>query len=228
MSNRAMMRGVVNTPMGDPHWANVVSLLHFNGADGSTSFVDEKGLSWTAGGDVYISTTNSRFGGSAMYVDGVGNNDLIYTNIGKLALDDFTIEGWFLFSSIAWVSPFGGHWGLNSFIFRLSSEMVGWQSDVDNPGGSKSFYVSASFSPNVWYHLALVRSSGVFAIYQNGVQLGTSSIVIDIQTDAMGLGRSPYNPVENMQGYIDEFRITKGVARYTANFTPPTSEFLNF
>jgi len=60
------------------------------------------------------------------------------------------------------------------------------------------------------------------------VQLGTSSIVIDIQTDAMGLGRSPYSPVENMQGYIDEFRITKGVARYTANFTPPTSEFLNF
>ncbi len=56
----------------DPYYSNVVLLLRMNGANGSTSFVDEKGHAVTANGGAAISTTQSRFGGSSMYCDGVG------------------------------------------------------------------------------------------------------------------------------------------------------------
>jgi len=58
---------------GDPEWANVLSLVHFNGADASTSFPDEKPNTWTANGNVQVDTAQSVFGGASGLFDGNGD-----------------------------------------------------------------------------------------------------------------------------------------------------------
>ncbi len=79
-----------------------------------------------------------------------------------------------------------------------------------------------------WCHVAVVRSSGIWNLYINGVSQGTNSASRDLtNTDAViGAGRyaSDSTPNAFFPGYIDDFRITKGYARYTSNFTPPTSQ----
>jgi hypothetical protein len=86
-----------------------------------------------------------------------------------------------------------------------------------------------SLSSSTWYHIAIARSSGSTKMFVNGTQVGStysdtqdytaSNIVIG--ADSYTLGADPFN------GFIDDLRITKGVARYTSNFTPPTAAFPN-
>ena len=78
---------------------------------------------------------------------------------------------------------------------------------------------------NTWQHLAVVRNGNVYTIYVDGVSKATttSSDLINSGTDPIQLGiinGSQYPTV----GYLQDLRVTKGLARYTANFTPPTAE----
>ena len=83
---------------------------------------------------------------------------------------------------------------------------------------------------NVWQHVAYVRSSGTLKIYLNGSQIGSStSFTADISSQVgwyVGKdGTHSASGAETFQGYMQDFRITRGYARYTSNFTPPTSQF---
>jgi hypothetical protein len=77
----------------------------------------------------------------------------------------------------------------------------------------------------VWQHFAYVRAAGVLYVYIGGSLGGSAALTTDLTspgTVRIGVRQDdtlPYN------GYIDDFRITKGVARYTAAFTPPTTPF---
>ena len=90
---------------------------------------------------------------------------------------------------------------------------------------------ASGMSVNNWYHLALVRSSGTTTIYVNGTSIVSTATVVNLfnATCSLIIG---YNPIggtpDYVYGYIDELRITKGYARYTANFTPPTAAFFNY
>ena len=89
---------------------------------------------------------------------------------------------------------------------------------------------SAAVPLNAWTHIAVVRYQGVVSIYINGVQSGTT--YTGSCTDS-GSGFSVgdlyiqgnYLSYFGFDGYIDEFRFSNGVARWTTNFTPPTSEY---
>jgi hypothetical protein len=90
--------------------------------------------------------------------------------------------------------------------------------------------IEALWTPslNTWYHVAFVRASGVCNIYVNGTALSKTadnSPDLDIPNVAGDLfigGKSGFGFIE---GYMDELRISKGIARWTANFTPPTLEY---
>ena len=87
---------------------------------------------------------------------------------------------------------------------------------------------SGAITTNAWNHIAVIREgtgSNETKIYINGTNDGTGTVSTDFnQTEIMYIGanRAAGDP---MKGYIDDVRITKGVARYTSAFTPPTAAF---
>lgn len=108
-------------------------------------------------------------------------------------------------------------------VYYASSTGTSWDliSDCyDDVGGGVG---SIAITPNVWHHFAYVRKGNVWTGYIDGQQDFTKTVagtLINKSEDKrIGLwGNSTYG----YRGYIDEFRVTKGIARWTENFTPPT------
>lgn len=234
MPIRAMLlRQAAGSSGGDPHWASVSALLHFDGPNDSTAIVDEKGNVWTAYNNARISTSQSKFGGSSLYLD--GSSDYIETPFATpfvLGSGDFTIE--------AFIRPAAAVDG--SVISQRNSGAAGWAIEARGTGavwvraliGGIWSDTRITTSPgvvalNAWSHLAFVRHGDSWTIYVNGNNEGaiTSSGVIDNNAAPLRLGRSQQSSENDFNGHIDEVRVTKGVARYTGNFTPPTAPFPN-
>ena len=172
-------------------------------------------------------TAIKKFGTSSLQLDGIedyigvtANNDFGF------GTGDYTVEGFFYFNSVAAVT--------NLFDFR-----AGAGSDVAplvyiDAGGQLRFYsysadriTGATLTTGQWYHIAVSRSGTSTRLFLNGQSQGTPWTVspVDYGTakplviGARWDGNNPFN------GNIDEFRVTKGIARYTANFVAPLSEF---
>jgi hypothetical protein len=90
------------------------------------------------------------------------------------------------------------------------------------------FSSSTALTTGTWIHIAATRASGTLRLFQNGILVGSAANTVDFTNTGTGvyIGRAS-DSGEEINGYIDELRITKGYARYTANFTPPTEAFLN-
>jgi hypothetical protein len=178
-------------------------------------------------GNAQISTTQSKFGGGSMYFDGTGDWLFMPPNSNNdLGTGNFTIE--------MWIYPTAA---LNTFrmlmakatntdetYISLSAGGTGGQLDVY--GGSIVFNLNNSISLNTWAHLAIVRVGNTWTAYVNGTSLGsnTSSLAFNLSGIYVTyIGRYGQNPAHEWNGYIDDLRITKGYARYTSNFTPPTT-----
>jgi hypothetical protein len=223
----------------DPYYGAVSLLLHGDGADGSTQIIDNSPnpKTVTVNGNAQISTTESKFNGSSLKFD--GNGDYIDADASspdfELGSDDFTIETWVLFNSnspndgciISKHAPFTPHW----VEIRLGSTQgaIITQVSFDGTSWGMSYQSTDLVATNTWYHIALVRSGSVFTTYIDGVANGTASSASSISNNTsypLRLGARG-NADQPLDGYIDDLRITKGVARYTSNFTPPSQPFLN-
>ena len=219
-------------PSADPYSDYVSLLLHGSGTNGSTTFTDSSnhGHTVTANGDAEISTTQSKFGGSSMYFDGSGDY-LTLTNDASFVFGtgDFTVEMWVY------------HTSENSqkiyYDGRPSSATGAYVALYKTPQNKLALFVNAanrivgttSILQNVWYHIAVCRQGSSTKLFLNGIQEGltfTDTTNYLNGTSRPIIGADGFNPSANtqMQGYIDDLRVTKGVARYTANFTPPTAE----
>ncbi|PPE75482.1 hypothetical protein C3942_00895 [Solimonas fluminis] len=220
------MRNPSASSGGDPHWANVVALLHFDGADASTSIVDEAGGSWSAVGNAQLDTAQAKFGASSLLLDGSGDRAIGTAGNNFLLDGDFTIEGWCRYNSAASnnnrrffdLKPTGT--GNSLFIYRSSLSQV-----TVNVGGTTA---GGSMSNDVFVHLAVARVGSSVRFFIDGTQAGSTI------TNSATLGNNTVAPVigsdlagRDWNGWIDEVRITKGVGRYTSSFTPPTAAFPN-
>ena len=84
------------------------------------------------------------------------------------------------------------------------------------------------FSTDTWYHIALVRYGTSIKLYVNGVSNISTSSSLGLVDNSVSLSIGSMLTGEySMNGYIDELRISKGVARWTSNFTPPTQPYSN-
>ena len=219
----------------DPNFANVSLLLHGNGTNGSTTFIDNSlnNFTLTRGGNTVISTAQSKFGGASILFDGNGDNLNIPSDVDfAFGTNDFTIEFFVRFNFV----------NKEQVIFDFRTNNTGASlSPVLALNTSGQFYyffngaiqiTTSAVTSNVFHHIALVRNAGNTRIYINGSQSGTtyvnsSSLIQD--GVVLGLNRNnvgvPSN-FFNLDGYLDEFRITKGVARYTGTtLTVPTAQF---
>lgn len=219
---------ITNPPVEqDPYWSNVVSLLHFD-----FDWTDVKGRTWTAGSGSSVSTTQFKFGGGAandVYVAIPYNADFSFGS------GDFTVEFWHNWASSAadFQTAYNhGYNGAGGLLMQTVASGSGADSRRFHVLVNGSILFTEATAPNAltWVHYALVRSSGVVTLYRNGVSTGsgTSSALLN-NTNAIAFGaRQTINPGQyQIRGYTDDLRITKGIARYTATFTPPIRAFPN-
>lgn len=215
----------------DPFFNNVSLLLHMDGVNGSTTFTDssKNNFQLTAFGNAQISTSVKKYGDGSAYFDGIGDYLDLPVNAIQFNADDFTIEFW------VYPTRTGSHtcvanWGCNSnmtifFAVETNSGAVVYLN------GDGPYITGGSIQTNQWQHVALVRQGSNMRAYINGVQAGSTynigNTAINTIVDNIRIGRDTANFYCNqpLEGYMNDLRITTGVARYTGNFTPPTAPF---
>jgi hypothetical protein len=209
--------------------------LHFDGADASTTFTDQKGNAWAATGNAQLDTAQFKFGTASLLLDGT-NDDITTPDADKwtLAGDDFTIECWVRLNAIGAQMDFVSH-------YSSTSNQRGWIFGIDasdqlhfiysTTGASGTTIIAAGAwgpSTGVWYHVAVTRNGADLKLFVNGTQVGSTHNIgvssIFNSTAACIIGQRA-DGAGDLNGWIDEMRITRGVARYTANFTAPTAAF---
>lgn len=220
---------------GDAYYASVSLLLHGDGTNGSTTFTDNSPTpkTVTAGGNAVISTAKSKFGGSSMYFDGTGDYlSVPASSAFQFGTGAFTIEAWVYLTATPGAQGaqiFGRQeYGVGSdYVFHIKSDRT------------LTFYLStavanvatstATVPLNSWCHVAVTRSGTTFTVFIDGVgESGSSALSTEVPyAVAYSIGADQNGDEANFTGYIDDLRITKGVARYTANFTAPTRAFSN-
>lgn len=216
--------GTILSGSDDPYYSQVAALLHFNGANGSTSFLDSKSNTWSAGGDAQISDSQSKWGES-LYLDGSG--DYITTNDASnfdFGTDDFTVECWVYLTGSGDRTLYSAISGSTGLTFRITP--AGYLQYLYG-GGLNTNTGSTTVTSSTWVHVALSRESGTARLFVDGV-LDTSFSASESLTSlgsTVVIGKHRNLSQDYFSGYIDEYRVTKGVARYTASFTPPASPF---
>ena len=198
------------------------STLHIKGTD--ASIIDKaQGSNLKLVGNTTGSTTQVKFAGSkSMYFDGT-TDYIISQEPVLLGTQDFTAECWLYYQSGLElmgnrnVSDSGG------FSVRMTSTSL----TVGNSSGSgfgSVFSGTTSSLTNAWHHIAVSRSSGVTKIYVDGSSIASYSSTINFSLSnpfVIGYAYSNGSGAASIQGYIQDFRVTKAYARYTTNFTPP-------
>jgi len=208
-------------------------LLH---ADGS-SIVDSSSSPLTCsstGSGASLSTAQSKFGGSSFLFNGedvisIDNSTQLYADTG-----DFTVELWVRFTSTSGFQGFAQ--SKNSLSGGAGSEnwWIGYAGEDSPPKlvfaqHSTSNAATAEWSPsvNTWYHVAAVRHNGTVYLFIDGVSQSVSNAesLSSSSFSGTGVAIGGVTTPAYFSGYIDEFRLSVGIARYTASFTPQTSAF---
>jgi len=208
-----------------------VLLMHMDGTDGSQSFVDSSNLnmSLSTNGNTSTSIAQSKFGGASGYFDGQSYVRASYLSELNLRESDFTVEAW-VYSTVtvpdyqavvaAWDND------LANFVLGIKNgaAAVLWpQSD-----STLTEVTGGVIQLNQWHHLAFSRLGSVGKLFLDGIPVATFTTSVPSQGPGSGIliGKvGLYYDAYFFNGYIDELRITKGLARYTANFTPSQGAF---
>tara|TARA_B100000073_G_scaffold301681_1_gene268775 strand:- start:524 stop:1573 length:1050 start_codon:yes stop_codon:yes gene_type:complete len=214
--------------------------MPFNGSNGATSTSDlsNKNNSSSFSGNAQISTAQSKFGGSSLAFDGTGDKITIgdsYWN-DAISTGDFTIEYWLRLNvqstSQRTITNYTGStngWGMYysssnylDFFWRHSSS---WYYLNNEGGGAKS-----AIPNDTWTHVAVTRSGDTWRLFLNGTAENTRTslahTIVTSSQNQLTLGCRPDTSTQFLNGYIDDLRITVGEARYTSNFTAPTTAHL--
>jgi hypothetical protein len=209
----------------DPDFASVSLLLNMDGTNGSTTFTDSSSIGHTISvfGDAQVSTASPKFGTGALALDGTGDY-LTAPSESSLGFgtSDFTIECWGYFNSFGAAQyifsqrEIGGYSMLILADGRLSCITPSLNSATEN---------TATMTTSTWHHLAFVRNGNDINVYVDGVKSPTGSITGQSGPTGVSYIGQRGDGSFFLNGKIDDLRITKGVARYTATFTPPTAAF---
>lgn len=209
-------------------------LLHFEGAGGSTTITDSTGRhTLTATGAAQISNSWSRFGSGSATFDGISGTS-IQTNGGgqdfAFGLSDFTIDLW-----INTTAPMAGSGrvyaggllagGGNCPIIDIVGSLVLWRFNSGTQITGATAIVEGTT-----YHVAVTRSGTSTKLFINGVQegatyVGSDILINDDNNNCPRFGSNVTGAANNYSGFMDEVRVIKGLAVWTANFTPPISPY---
>ena len=175
----------------------------------------------TGAGDAQMDTAIFKYGTGALTFDGTGD-ELVIENNGQLNLSltgTWTIE--------LWARPTNVNGTLQSIVVTSSSSALNVQQHSTNRlrwkvnGAPSADITGPILSNNTWYHIAFVMDSGVAELFVDGVSYGTKASPTSFTSSGDWVAGSNGSGASPWSGNIDDLRVTNGVARYTANFTPP-------
>ncbi|MFH0832076.1 MAG: LamG domain-containing protein [archaeon] len=213
-------------------------LLHMDGTNASTNFIDISRTPHTvwAQGQAHVETSQSKFGGASLRLDGTGDYlSLADSDDWAFGTGDFTIDTWVRFNSISDNQDlFGQYVDNNNFWVSNFNRDNGHLGMMFTVGGIYKGDYEFTFSPsiNTWYHLAYVRNGINFYIFVNGVSQ-TLTVNTAFGTNDVGnlasvlyVGDMLYSSTHYyFNGWLDELRISKGIARWTSAFSVPTQQY---
>jgi hypothetical protein len=211
----------VDSSGADPYFSSVVLLLHFDGANGSTSIVDSSswGKTVTCSGLSAISTTESLFGGSS---GKGGSNSYFEASLGTEGdfTADFTVEMRVKDGSttVFFTGPGG-----TGYLYNDNFQGYG--------GATLSFAGLGTTAGAIglpWTHIAISRVGSSIRSFINGTLIDTKTYGGAVDMTTMRFGMFIPNTNLHYLGYYEEIRVTKGVGRYAASFTVPAAAFPNF
>jgi hypothetical protein len=210
-------------------------LWHCDGADGDTADqTATTGQTISLEGNAQLDTGYKKFGTAALLLDGTGDyatvpdSDDWYFGTG-----DFTIDMWVkivLGSEGGFCGQYVDANNFWSFYYSSSAEeMINYRFKIISAGVEESYYGWSSSITSAWVHVELVRSGSNLKLYLNGTlshQIFTSVSINAVPNLAAPLEIGACeNHTKVFNGSLDEFRISKGIARHTTNFTPPASPY---
>jgi len=225
------------TPQTEPYTndENTLLLLHFNDYNGSTTIVDDIGdpiveetrpaLTATRVGNTIISTSQSKFGSSSAYFDGVGDLLRFTDKSLWIMFNDFTFEGWIYLTSLSEAKHIFDYRNVTtSQVAPLLRVLTTGALDYYVSGASRIAGTAGQISLNTWYHVAVCRNDTSTRMFLDGVQVGSTYTDSNIYVqNALCIGAYT-GGANSVAGYIDEVRISN-TARYTTTFTPSTEPF---
>jgi len=209
--------------VGDPYYSAVSLLLSMDGTDGSTTFTDSgpNALTVTPNGNTQLKATVSKFGGSSAYFDGTGDYLSVAANAAiDLSSSDFTIEFWI--RPAPKTNAVDAAFGYSNYACMFYHDGVNWTLELSSTGFSNQLVISSPVTLNNWQHIAIVRYGNSIVVYKDGVSSATGSFSGAVATSGRTLRIGDNGNSQNINGYIDDFRISL-FARYLSTFTPPTA-----
>lgn len=203
-------------------------LLKCDGANGSTSFPDSSMFNHpvTQSGAPAVDTSQFKFGGaSAVFTGSAGNltldgsSDFAFPN-GT----DFTIDFWLRPNSVS---------GQHTIYDSRPTSTSGYYVTLYTTGTQIAFYTNngaiitaGAIATGTWTHIALARQGTSTKLFQDGVQIGSTYTDTNSYLNGASrpiLGSDGYSAANYANDWVDQLRVSKGIARWSANFTPPTS-----
>ena len=231
---------LTGSTVGDVYFPQTSLLLPFDGSDAATSTSDLSNRNATVAfaGTAQLSTGQSKFGGSSLLLDGNSDYLTISDSYWASAINsgDFTIECWVRYTSLSGNQELIGNRGDSG-----GNSSNGWA--IRKKGTTNSFILywyeggqfnylnhtqgsQTAISTDTWYHVAVTRSGNTWKLFLNGTAEDTvtdSGTIASSNENRLFIGH--FDGLYT-SGYIDDLRITVGQARYTSNFTAPTTAHL--
>jgi hypothetical protein len=223
----------------DPYYSDVFLQLPFDGADGDTSTasnaIDPLAVSFF--GTAQLDDAQKKFGDTSLVLD--GNSD--YLTIGTVAnwkflhdgTEDYTAEFWFRVNAATGTTQILYDTGLSTTMRGASAYIVDSSGTLTLTAlvarGTSGTYAAqvngaTALSTGTWYHCAVVVSGTQLELFLNGSSEGTATIASPSVSNCqypLNIGRYQQGNSAWFNGHIDDFRVTKGVARYLGDFAPP-------
>lgn len=201
-------------------------LAHFDGTDAAKAYTAVGGQKFSFVADAQLDTAQKKFGTASLLLDGTGDYiSLPASDDFNFGSGDFTIDAWVRFHDKTGNNAICGQGiaGVGSFYF--SYDGTSWRY-LDVLSGLNIAGADA-IDNDTWYHIALVRNGSTFTIYRDGVAKGTGTFAgtLTKYTSNFSIGEAIYSGATTglsyfFDGWIDEFRVSKGIARWTEAFTP--------
>jgi hypothetical protein len=222
-------------------------LCHFEGADAATTYTsdDVNARVATFAGSAQLDTAIKEAGTASLLLASATSDYLTFPDSDdwELGTGDYTVDGWFYFTSL----PTNGNSmcllsqyqdANNLFLMSLScvdATPYYRLEVVANTGGAwqyiqyTSWQAASVFPTGKFIHIAFVRSSGATTVYVNGIEIGFAGTDTEgsVGNYAAPIKLGSLNSADYLNGQIDELRIVKGTAIWTANFTPPVEYYLS-
>ena len=189
-------------------------------------------------GSAQVSTAVVKYGSGSMYFDGSSYLKFPFNQIWNFGTGDFTVEMFVYYTT----TTRNGAIISNAGYGFATADSAGWSLQVFNSGANLGFnagttqnnfisanstLVNSTLPNNQWLHIAVTRANSNLRCFVNGTQVGSTFTSTSDCTNTGATYTPKVGADQNAQstymftGYMDDVRITKGVARYLQNFTPP-------